>query len=348
MDQPILPPGQRLAAPGKWPLVGERAPADRPGPWTLTITGLVERTGVWTPDELRARVQTDAVLDIHCVTRWSRLGVRFRGVPLAELLAEVGVRPGARFLSFVARSARGHSTSLPLADALELGTLLALEHEGAAIGLDHGGPIRPIVPGRYFYKSVKWLERIDVLAEDRLGHWEAESGYHNRADPWWEERYIAGNVDRRRAAELLEGRRLRGLELLSLVASGMSLCGLDAEEALLRNADFRGSSLCDARFRGANLSNARFDGADLRNATFAGADLEGASFSGADLRGADLTGVSLFGATFGPDRLDGRMDGEAPAPDDSGCLIDGSTRIDPATLDALSPAQRPWLSRERA
>jgi DMSO/TMAO reductase YedYZ molybdopterin-dependent catalytic subunit len=184
MKDPALPPNQQLVAPGKWPVVGEKASRADAAPWRVDVTGLVAAPRGWTLDELRALAPVEQVVDVHCVTRWSQPGMRFGGIPLARLLEPCAPLPSARFVSFVARSERAHSTSLPLAEALDLGTLVTLTRDGEPLAPAHGGPVRTVVPGRYFYKSLKWLERIELLAEDRLGYWEAEAGYHNRADPW--------------------------------------------------------------------------------------------------------------------------------------------------------------------
>jgi DMSO/TMAO reductase YedYZ molybdopterin-dependent catalytic subunit len=330
----MLPPGQQLAAPGKWPLVGEREPAPWTEPWTVEICGLVERPAVLPLDALRRVAWVERGIDVHCVTRWSQPGMRFGGVPLGSVLREVGVLPTARFVSFVARSARRHSTSLALADAWRLGVLLAMEHDGRPLETEHGGPIRTVTPGRYFYKSLKWLARIELLADDRPGYWESMAGYHNRADPWQEQRFAAGTLDKQSAARLFAARDFRGQNLLSLQAAGLDLAGLRAEQALLRNADFRGVNLRGARFDGANLSNARFGGADLRDAVLRGADLEGTDFAGADLRGADLRGASLIAATFWTSGGADRRYAEA--------LFDADTQIDRAQLDELMPAQAQW------
>ncbi|MCA9270067.1 MAG: molybdopterin-dependent oxidoreductase, partial [Planctomycetales bacterium] len=177
-----LPPGQQLAATDKWPIVGEAAPAAPLGAWTVSVCGLVDRPLAWSVDELGAMGPQDALqADIHCVTRWSKRGMSFAGVSLARLLQLAAPQAAARFVSFVAYSERGHSTSLPLEDALALNTLVALTHNGAPLASAHGGPARIVVPGRYFYKSLKWLASIELLADDRLGYWEAEAGYHNQA-----------------------------------------------------------------------------------------------------------------------------------------------------------------------
>ncbi len=335
-----LPPHQQLVASGKWPMVGESAPdaARRDKPWQVRVSGLVARPQTWSVKELRALPQVDVRVDIHCVTRWSKPRMRLGGVLLRTVLDACQPLPAARFVSFVARSARRHSTSLPLADALELDTLLALSYEGEPLAEQHGGPIRTVVRERYFYKSLKWLEEIRVVAEDELGYWEKEAGYHNHADPWQEQRYIIPHIDNRLYRRLLKTRDFSGRDLLGIRAAGRNLTGLNARGAFLRDAHFEHSRLNGACFDGANLSNAHFEGAHLCNASFCSdqgraADLEGADFRGADLRGADLTGASLFGATFCPEDSEDSEDW-GPA------LLDQTTRIELAGLDRLTPKQR--------
>ena len=177
----------------------------------------------------------------------------------------------------------------------------SLSCEGQPLAERHGGPIRTVVRERYFYKSLKWLEEIRVLAEDELGYWEKEASYHNRADPWQEQRYIVPHIDNQLYRRLLKARDFSDRELLGIRADGRNLTGLTVRRAVLRDAHFERSQLDGACFDGANLSNAHFGGARLRNASFCAdqgraADLEGADFRGADLRGADLTwGVLIRG-----------------------------------------------------
>src|SRR5690349_16546676 len=111
--QVTLPPGQQLAAPRKWPFVGEREPRADNSPWTVSIGGAVGEPRTYSIDDLRSLPQVERTVDIHCVTRWSKLGMRFSGVPLTDLLRAAGADPAARFISFIARSDRAHSTSLP-------------------------------------------------------------------------------------------------------------------------------------------------------------------------------------------------------------------------------------------
>ena len=296
--KPRLPPGQQLVAPGKWPYVGERSPAKSAQPWSLTVTGSISAPTSFAIEDLWQFPQTEITTDIHCVTRWSKFDARFEGVLLEDLLNRFEVSQRAQFVSFVARSDRQHSSSLPLSEALDLGVLLATRYEGKALPMQHGGPLRGIVPGRYFYKSVKWLERIELLEDDQPGYWESESGYHNGADPWREQRYIASSVSKREAATLIANRDFRGQDLLSIDVSSLDLSGLRAARAIMRNSNFQNTQLANADFRQANLSNALFRNADLQQACFENADLEGADFTNADLRAVNFSGASLFGATF--------------------------------------------------
>ncbi len=331
-----LPPGQQLAAPGRWPIIGERAPMSSAGLGSLEICGLVDHPRPWSLGELENLPQIEISLDIHCVTRWSILDMTFSGVLLEDVLNCAGVHATARYISFVAHSARGHSTSLAIRDALDCQTLIAVRCGGAPLSVEHGGPIRNIVPHRYFYKSVKWLTRIELLAEDRLGFWEAESGYHNGADPWREQRYMAPTIDRRTAARLIDSRDFSRHDLRSIDAQGHDLTGLRAVEALLRDANFRRTVLRNADFTRANLSNAHFERADLHGAIFRDADVEGANFAGANLRGADFTGASLIGCSFcDPIRDDGQP---------LQAVLDPQTTVLPQSLwSPLAPEQIDFL-----
>ena len=184
MQQPQLPPGQQLVAAEKWPIIGERASRPDSAPWSVHVGGAAAaRPYALALVDLGTFPQVERTVDIHCVTRWSKLGVQFSGVPLSVLVEMAEPDPSAKFVSFVARSVRGHSTSLSLDDALALNTLVALSADGVPLDEQHGGPVRVIVAGRYFYKSLKWLERIDLVTEDRLGFWETTAGYQRRVAP---------------------------------------------------------------------------------------------------------------------------------------------------------------------
>ncbi|MEM7016347.1 MAG: molybdopterin-dependent oxidoreductase [Pseudomonadota bacterium] len=345
VTSPLLPPNQALAAPGKWPVVGERSPLEPTKTWALNITGLVAEPKSWNLSALKQLGEEDFIVDIHCVTRWSRLGVRFRGIPLKKVFDECAILPSANFLSFEARSERNHSTSLPLKEALSLNAIIAFEHEGEPLTESHGGPIRMVVPGKYFYKSVKWLEKIEILAEDKLGYWEAENGYHNIANPWEEQRYVVSHLSRKEVIKLFATKDFSNCDLLGIEAESQTLEGLNASKALLRNAMFRKANLQNACFDGANLSNAHLEGANLKDASFKNidgqiADLEGADFRGADLRGAVFKNASLFGATFcAPTEAE---DTWGPV------LIDATTQFDQASLESLSftPLQASYIEKK--
>ncbi len=330
-----IPPNQQLVGPSRWPFVGERTCGPGKPEWILQVGGLVERPFALSLVELSKLPQTSKSIDIHCVTRWSKLDVEFSGVLLIELLYRAVVCANAKFVAFVARSTRNHTSSLHLDDALELETLIATHVDGGLLPSEHGGPIRGIVPGRYFYKSVKWLERIELLAENQLGFWEATSGYHDHADPWLEERYMAANIDRRLARQLIESKNFSGQDLRSIDCSQRDLSGLNARGALLRDANFSRCQLREADFSDANLSNARFSAADLHGANFAKADLEGAEFAGADLTGVDFRGCSWFGTSFCIDDDAGNFT--------AGAKFDRTTKFDQAAVEQLTDHQRRFV-----
>jgi molybdopterin-dependent oxidoreductase-like protein protein/pentapeptide repeat protein len=228
-----------------------------------------------------------------------------------------------------------------LADALRLRILLVLSADGEPLSEARGGPLRVVVPSRYFYsryfyKSLKWLERIELLRDDKLGFWERTASYHNTADPWRQQRYVAAGVTKAEARAILENRDISGRDLRSLDAEGRDLTGLVARGALLRDADFRRCRVQGACFDGANLTNAHFGGADLRAATFRNADLEGADFSGANLGGACLLGASLIASSF----FDESNTCENSA---TAAMLDRCTQIEWTALEDLTPEQQAFL-----
>jgi len=180
-----LPPGQILTQ--KWPVLHygtvPMVPADR---WTLEISGLVEHPFTLDWNGLAALPRQESLCDIHCVTRWSRYDNVFGGVPLAPILERAGLKPSVTHVLIHAE--QGFTTNLPLADFVMPANLLALEHNGAPLTPEHGGPVRLVVPHLYFWKSAKWVRGFEFLEEDYPGFWE-QNGYHMRGDPWGEERY---------------------------------------------------------------------------------------------------------------------------------------------------------------
>ncbi|MDZ7729628.1 MAG: molybdopterin-dependent oxidoreductase [Dehalococcoidia bacterium] len=151
-----------------------------------TVDGEVEAPVTLDRDALLALPQTEAVSDIHCVTRWSLFDQSWKGVAPAALLAPARPTESARFALIEGHG--GYRANLPLDVLYADGVLFAYEHEGAPLSTEHGGPVRLVVPQRYLWKSVKWVERVTLLAEDQPGTWE-QLAYHNDGDPWREERY---------------------------------------------------------------------------------------------------------------------------------------------------------------
>jgi hypothetical protein len=244
--------------------------------------------------------QVEVVHNIHCVTRWSRLACRWRGVEFAALAALVEPTPAARFVQFVAYSQRQHDSSLPLSVCLHEGVLLAWEIDGQPLSVPHGYPLRVVAPSRYFYKSVKWIQAIHFLTADTLGYWE-RGGYHNNADFWQEERYVSGNLSTRQVEALRRSAAFhayRGQVLLSLDLRRAQFAGADLRQVQLKHCNLTECNLQGADLRGANLTNSDLQGADLRGADLSGADLEGVLFMGADLRNCSMRQTRLAAAEF--------------------------------------------------
>nr|WP_153492196.1 sulfite oxidase-like oxidoreductase [Sinorhizobium medicae] len=180
-----LPPGQHLVK--DWPILDlGQQPHLTHETWRLDITGLVENPLSLDWTAFQALPQTDSQSDIHCVTTWSRYDNRWRGVHTRDLLDRAMPKPEAVYVMLT--SYDGYSTNLPLADFAAEDAILATAWEGEPISRAHGGPMRLVVPHLYFWKSAKWLQRIDFRAADFAGFWE-RNGYHMRGDPWLEERY---------------------------------------------------------------------------------------------------------------------------------------------------------------
>jgi len=137
-------------------------------------------------EQFAALPAREITTDIHCVTRWSRFDVTFEGVHWSALEELVQPRPSARFV--VAHAEQGYTANVPIAYLRDPLALLATHADGAPLTPDHGGPLRLVIPGKYFWKSAKWLRGIELSTVDRPGFWE-RYGYHNDADPSKEERY---------------------------------------------------------------------------------------------------------------------------------------------------------------
>jgi DMSO/TMAO reductase YedYZ molybdopterin-dependent catalytic subunit len=184
-DPARLPPGQYLTE--KWPVLhAGTVPTTDLADWDFTVSGEVDNPIRLTWEELNRFPRTEVTEDIHCVTRWSRFDVSFAGVHWSALKGLVGQRPSARFI--VAHSEQGYTANVPIAFLEHPQALLATHADGAPLTPEHGWPLRLVIPGKYFWKSAKWLRGIELSAVDRPGFWE-RYGYHNDADPFKEERY---------------------------------------------------------------------------------------------------------------------------------------------------------------
>jgi len=182
--RPRLPPGQRVLKAWK-PMGGE--PGDPSlEHFRLQVHGEVEAPFTLSYAELLALPQTELSVDVHCVTGWSVLGAKVKGVLMSELSARAKVKPSARHVIFEA--AHGYTSNVPLKEALGPQVMVAHELNGTALPRTHGGPLRAMVPHLYFWKSAKWLSSIRFAARDEPGFWETR-GYNNHGDPWREERY---------------------------------------------------------------------------------------------------------------------------------------------------------------
>jgi DMSO/TMAO reductase YedYZ molybdopterin-dependent catalytic subunit len=178
-----LPPGQYDTG-DSWPVLSaEVTPRVDLAEWTLTVDGLVERACTWSWDELHRLPRSSYEGDIHCVTTWSKFDMRFTGVSVDVLLDAARPRSAAAFVL-----AHSTTTNLPLADVSGGRAWVVWEVDGEPLAPEHGGPARLLVPHLYFWKSAKWVSRLQLLDHDERGFWE-RNGYHDRGDPWLEQRY---------------------------------------------------------------------------------------------------------------------------------------------------------------
>jgi DMSO/TMAO reductase YedYZ molybdopterin-dependent catalytic subunit len=167
-------------------LTAEVTPRLAAASWTFTVEGLVDRPRTWSWDEMHALPASTYSGDIHCVTTWSKLGMHFSGVSIDTLLEAAGLQASAGYV--LASSHTGYTTNLPLADVTGGKAWVAFEVEGRPLPVEHGGPARLLVPHLYFWKSAKWVSGLRLMDHDEPGFWE-QNGYHDRGDPWLEQRY---------------------------------------------------------------------------------------------------------------------------------------------------------------
>ncbi len=191
MADELRPDGRVRIPPGQMAVESIQKMGGTPGPglnpaWHLQIKGEVKRSTVFSWKELMQFPQTDLVCDVHCVTGWTLLDSRWRGIRLRHIMDAVGVTRKALYVIFEAHA--GYTTSIPVKEAGKDNVILAHTFSGSRLTEPHGAPLRGLVPDRYFYKSAKWVNGINFSATDELGYWES-GGFSNSADPWKEERY---------------------------------------------------------------------------------------------------------------------------------------------------------------
>jgi len=182
-NSPDLPPGQFLTE--DFPVLSAGPTPDiDTADWEFSIRTESGATHTWTWDQLMALPIEDIGTDIHCVTRWSKLGTSWRGVSLDTLFADVDTDDAY----VMAHSYGGYTTNVPLEDLLDGKAWLAFEFDGEPLHPEHGGPARLLIPHLYFWKSAKWIHGLVMHSNDDPGFWE-QNGYHLYGDPWREQRY---------------------------------------------------------------------------------------------------------------------------------------------------------------
>jgi len=189
---------RQVAAPGGRVPPGQHAVDDFPvlsaGPtprttlekWTFSLEGELDTPVRWSWEEFQGLPAQDFTVDIHCVTKWTKLDTRWWGVSVDSLLEHVQPGPNAGFVT--AYCDGGYTTNLPLPDLLNGQGFIAYGYDGRPLAPEHGGPARLVVPHLYFWKSAKWVRGLRFMEKDKRGFWES-AGYHRRGDPWKEERY---------------------------------------------------------------------------------------------------------------------------------------------------------------
>jgi DMSO/TMAO reductase YedYZ molybdopterin-dependent catalytic subunit len=180
-----IPPGQYLT--DDFPVLSAGpTPLTPLANWTFAIQGLVKEKVSWAWDEFLQLPMQKYVVDISCVTKWTHLDMQWEGVSVDTLFEHVELDHKTLFLSAFCDG--GYTTNMPLNDVVNGQAFVALKYDGKPLAPEHGGPARLVVPHLYFWKSAKWIRGLSLMEKDKPGFWES-AGYHNRGDPWKEERY---------------------------------------------------------------------------------------------------------------------------------------------------------------
>lgn len=193
-----LPPGQSLT--NKFPVL-HYGPVPRVdlSMWDFRVFGLVKTERTWDWQAFNALPRTKVRMDIHCVTRWSKLDTDWEGVSVANLVREGLIEPLPEARYVIQHCEHGYTTNTPLETVLQDNFLLATHYNGEPLTPDHGYPLRAVIGSfsdrseevtAYFWKGGKWLRGLEFSADDKPGFWE-KAGYHNDADPWQEERFAS-------------------------------------------------------------------------------------------------------------------------------------------------------------
>lgn len=191
-----LPPGQSLTQ--KFPVLhyGSVPKADL-GTWDFRIFGLVEKEMTWDWEAFNKLPRTKIIMDIHCVTRWSKVDTAWEGISVANLVEEGFIQPKPEACFVMQHCDQNYTTNTPIEMVMQPNFLLATHYDGQPLTPDHGYPLRAVVGSfadrsenstAYFWKGGKWLRGLEFLADDKPGFWE-KGGYHNEADPWEEQRF---------------------------------------------------------------------------------------------------------------------------------------------------------------
>jgi DMSO/TMAO reductase YedYZ molybdopterin-dependent catalytic subunit len=185
-DRARVPPGQYVT--DDFPVLSAGpTPRAQLDSWSFVLRDVDERElASWSWTDLLALPATTVTVDIHCVTKWSKLDTRWKGVTIDDLLDAAGVDPPAPYVTAFCDG--GYTTNLAMEDLLDGHGIVAYEYDGGPIDPEHGGPARLVVPHLYFWKSAKWVRGLAFMEQDEPGFWETH-GYHHRGDPWKEERY---------------------------------------------------------------------------------------------------------------------------------------------------------------
>jgi DMSO/TMAO reductase YedYZ molybdopterin-dependent catalytic subunit len=186
-----VPPGQYVTS--DFPVLSAgptpRTPLER---WNFEINGLVRQPVRWSWAEFQLLPRQHYTVDIHCVTKWSKLDTQWEGVSVDTLLAAVEVDSNAHYV--MAFCDGGYTTNMPLREIIYGKAFIGYQYNGAPLTPEHGGPARLVVPALYFWKSAKWVRGLTLIEKDRAGFWES-LGYNNHGDPWKEERYYGDRTD---------------------------------------------------------------------------------------------------------------------------------------------------------